>query len=149
MPSSCWKLFHLPLIVMQQHVIEWSSNILDICVRYGKWVFMMYNARSLDIPLNMLRMSKEMMHLVGGLDTISSGYRVIYLSTSAHMVWYMKLDLPLTSVAQLYGANNSVKSQMLWSRMVEMSALLQLPPTANDLSFFLSCLYIDQLGSWS
>ena len=48
---------------------------------------MMSNARSLDISLNMLRMSKEMRYIVGRLDDISSGWGVIYVLIPALMVW--------------------------------------------------------------
>ena len=45
---------------------------------FGKCVFIMSRALSLGISLNMLCMSKDTRHLVGGLVSVSSCFLVIY-----------------------------------------------------------------------
>ena len=53
----------------------------------------------LEISLNMLLISKEIAHLVGGLLSICEGVLEMYLSISHEMVWYMKLVPPFTPIA--------------------------------------------------
>ena len=50
-------------------------------------MFIMSMARSRDISLNMFLMSSEIKHRVGGLVFKSVSDLVMYLSTSADMVW--------------------------------------------------------------
>ena len=73
--------------------------MFSMYVRYGKWVFMMSSVLYHEILLNMLRISNEIRHLVGGLADMSSSCRVVYFSTSTLVVWYIQLDPSLTSIS--------------------------------------------------
>lgn len=65
--SSCRELFHSPEGGRYHHIVGSDRRRFTKCVRGGKWVEMMYMDFSLEISFNILRMSRNVSHLVGGV----------------------------------------------------------------------------------
>ena len=91
---------------------------------------MVFIALSLDISLNILHMSREIKDLVGGLYSISCCVLCMYFFTSIFIVLYIKDAPPLTPIAKLYGARNSVKSAVLCLTVRDVKDRLHTPPMA-------------------
>ena len=69
--------------------------------RVGKCVSMISRALVLDISLNMLQMSNDTTHLVGGFTCMSSIGLDMNSSISMLTVWYTKDAPPFTPMAKL------------------------------------------------